>query len=354
MVKRYKQLALIALAASVAACSDSLGLGEEAFDADLTTQDLAAVDSMFGTEAFLSLAALGGQFSVTGTSAPQTAVLLRAAARPSAPGNAERIQAAARQLQLMMAAGAAVELIPQEYRGLVFKYTGDGYVIDETQTGPANGIRFQLYAVNPVTEDIVEPLNEIGYADLLDESDDNTAAVRLVVVSGEVTYVNYVVSTSGPIVAPSFLIAGFLSNGDVQVDFDLAVATQSNIGGTTIDIDYSIEVADRDFGVTVNLSLVSSEAGSTMTLVVEVSHGRNTVRLAGEVQNEMGTLEVFGNGELFAIITFSDAGLTILNANGEPLNEREAQVLRELFDFVEELLDVFEDLFDPVEFLFVT
>jgi hypothetical protein len=68
----------------------------------------------------------------------------------------------------------------------------------------------------------------------------------------------------------------------------------------------------------------------------------------------MGTLEVFGNGELFAIITFSDAGLTILNANGEPLNEREAQVLRELFDFVEEVLDVFEDLFDPVEFLFVT
>lgn len=354
MLQRYKQFALIALAASVAACSDSLGVGEEAFDADLTTQDLAAVESAFNSEAFLSLAVLGEQFSVTGAPTPQTAVLLQAAARPSAPGNAGRIQAAARQLQLMMAAGAAVELIPQEYRGLVFRYTGDGYVVDETQTGPANGIRFLLYAVNPITHDVVEPLNEIGYVDLLDESDDNTAAVRLVVVSDEVTFVDYVVSTSGPIVAPSFAIIGFLSDGDVRVDFDLNVALQSNIGGTSIVIDYSIDVADRDFGVDLHLTVAENDGGSSVAIVLAVSHGRNTVRIAGELQDETGTLEVLGNGELFATITFSETGLTVLNAAGEPLSDREEHALRELFDFVDEVVDVFEDLFDPVEFLFET
>ena len=353
MIKRYRPLVFLALAFAVAACSDTLSVGEEAFDADLTSQDLAAVDSTFETEAFQSLKALGGQFSVVAPPAMASAELLRAAAHPSEPGNMGRIEAAARQIQMAMAANAAVELIPQQYRGLVLEYVPDqGYVVDATQTGPSNGIRFLLYAVNPVTEEIAEPLNEIGYADLLDESTDLTAAVRLMVVSGEVTYVDYLVSANGPPTAPSFSIAGFISNGDVTVDFDLTVAAQTNIGGTTIDIDYAIDVEARDFHVVLDLSLVDSEAGSSMSVDLSVSHGRNTVRIAGEVANEIGTLQVFGNEQLFATITFTETSLTVVNANGEPLSDREAQALREIIDFVDEVFDAWEDLFQPVQFLF--
>ena len=353
MIQRYRPLVFLALAFAVAACSDSLSVGEEAFDANLTSQDLAAVDSTFDTEAFKSLKALGGQFTIAAPPAMASAELLRAAAHPSEPGNMDRIEAAARQIQMAMAANAAVELIPQQYRGLVMEFVpGQGYVVDATQTGPANGIRFLLYAVNPVTDDIAEPLNEIGYADLLDESTEITAAVRLVVVSGGVTYVDYLVSANGPPTAPSFSIAGFISNGDVTVDFDLTVAAQTNIGGTTIDIDYAIDVEARDFHVDLELSLVATQTSSTMSVDISVSHGRNIVRIVGELTNEMGMLQVFGNEQLFATITFTESSLTVVNANGEPLSDREAQVLREILDFVDEVFDVWEDLFQPVQFLF--
>ncbi len=353
MYKGYKQLAVLAVAFAVAACSDTLSVGEDAFDADLTSQDLAAVDSMFETEVFKSFKALGGQFTLASPPAMASAELLRAATHPSEPGNAARIEAAARQIQLAMAASAAVELIPQQYRGLVLEYVpGAGYVVDETQTGPPNGVRFLLYAVNPVTDEIAEPLNEIGYVDLLDESTDQTAAVRLVVVSGEVTYVNYVVSADGPPTAPSFSIAGFVTEGDVTVDFDLTVAAQSNIGGTTVDIDYAIDVEDRGFHVVLALSMALNDASSSMSIDLSLSHGQNTVRIAGETTNEMGTLQVFGNGQLFATITFTETSLTVVNANGEPLSDREEQTLREIMDFVEEVFDVWEDLFNPVDFLF--
>jgi len=354
MYQRYKQLAVLAVAFAVAACSDTLSVGEEAFDADLTSQDLAAVDSIFDTEAFKSLKALGGQFNIAGPPAMASAELLRAAAHPSEPGNTARIEAAARQIQMAMAANAAVELIPQQYRGLVLKFVpGEGYVVDETLTGPSNGIRFLLYAVNPVTDEIAEPLNEIGYADLLDESTDQTAAVRLVVVSGEVTFINYLVSANGPPTAPSFSIAGFVTDGEVTVDFDLTVAVQTNIGGTSIDIDYAIDVADRDFHVVLDLSVVmTSEGSSSTSLDISISHGRNTVRVAGELTNDMGTVKVFGNGELFATITLTETSLTIVNANGDPLSDREKRVLREIMDFVDEVFDVWESLFNPVEFLF--
>jgi hypothetical protein len=353
MYKRYKQIAVLALAFAVAACSDTLSVGEAAFDADLTSQDLAAVDSLFETEAFKSLKALGGQFNIAGPPAMASAELLRAAAHPSEPGNTARIEAAARQIQMAMAANAAVELIPQQYRGLVLKFVpGEGYVVDEALTGPSNGIRFLLYAVNPVTGEIAEPLNEIGYADLLDESTDQTAAVRLVVVSGEVTFINYLVSANGPPTAPSFSIAGFVTDGEVTVDFDLTVAMQANIGGTSIDIDYAIDVADRDFHVVLDLSIGASEGSSSTSLDISISHGRNTVRVAGELTDEMGTVQVFGNGELFATITFTETSLTVVNPNGDPLSDREEQVLREIMDFVDEVFDVWEDLFNPVEFLF--
>ena len=63
-------------------------------------------------------------------------------------------------------------------------------------------------------------------------------------------------------------------------------------------------------------------------------------------------LQVFGNEQLFATITFTESSLTVVNANGEPLSDREAQALREIMDFVDEMFDAWENLFRPVQFLF--
>ena len=42
---------------------------------------------------------------------------------------------------------------------------------------PANGVRFLLYAVDPVTFQPVEPLVEAGYVDITDLSGGNTQSV---------------------------------------------------------------------------------------------------------------------------------------------------------------------------------
>ncbi len=353
MFKRYTTtLAVLTLA--LAACSDGTGPGAQAFDADATSAELLALDSAFGTQAFLSLAALGGQFNAPGTPvAPASVELLQAAARPAVPGVSYRLDAAARRVHQVLRASAAVELIPQQYRGLVFVYVpGEGYVVDEGQTGPANGMRFTLYAVNPVTGAIVEPLNAIGHVDLRDESTDNTASIRLIVESESVTYVNYAVTAAGPPTAPSFTIAGFITNGTVTADFSLVHALQSNIGGVTVSIDYSIDVAERDFGIDVDVTLASSGEQNTATIAIVVSHQGNTVRIAGDLSNGSGSLQVFGNGELFATITITPSSVEAVNAAGQPLSAREREVLEHLFEFVDDVFDVFEDLFDPVGFLF--
>ena len=93
-------------------------------------------------------------------------------------------------------------------------------------------------------------------------------------------------------------------------------------------------------------------AGAPRAGVDGAGVGIHTVRVAGELTNETGTVQVFGNGELFATITFTETSLTVVNANGDPLSDREEQVLREIMDFVDEVFDVWEDLFAPVEFLF--
>ncbi len=56
---------------------------------------------------------------------------------------------------------------------------------------PANGVRFLIYAVNPITFVPVEPLQEVGYVQLTDLSGSSTQAARVIVVSGETTYLDY-------------------------------------------------------------------------------------------------------------------------------------------------------------------
>lgn len=354
MSLRYRRLAAAVAALTLSACGDGLGPGQEAFDPDQTTADFAAVDAAFATDAFVSLAALGGQFGVgAGAATSASADLLRAATDIRVSDLSLRLDAAARRLTAVMAANAAVELIPAQYRGLVLVYVpGEGYLPDTNQTGPADGIRFILYAVNPITKQIAEPLTEIGHVDLLDESTDITASVRLVVVSGGVTFVNYTVTASGPPTAPSVVIDGFITNGTTAVNFTLTHALQVNIGGSQVDIDYVIDVPGRDFQVNLDLTLVANDQGTATTIDLSVTHGSNTVRIEGSLDDELGTLQVFGNGQLFATVTITATGVEAVNAGGEPLTQREVQALGEIFDVVEEVFDVFENLFDPVEFLF--
>jgi hypothetical protein len=96
--------------------------------------------------------------------------------------------------------------IPAEYLGVTFVYdvATDGYVASDLTGAPSGGVRFLLYAVNPVTGLPIEPLVEIGYADITASETASSSTVRIIVVSGGVTYLDYAVAASGGTSSPRF------------------------------------------------------------------------------------------------------------------------------------------------------
>ncbi len=340
------------LAVAVAACSDSTAPSFDGnFDAAATSASLQSVDQAFDTPAFQSLAALGGHFVVGAGVPAASANLLKASA--NSVTMSEQAQLAAQQIAAAVAAPAAI-LIPEEYRGLTYVYVeGEGYQVDPERTdGPATGVRFILYtvAVNPVTGEITDVLDEIGYADLIDESTDTEAAARLRVVSSNITYLDYVVSAEGPPTSPTFSIAGFVTDGETTADFLLTVSIESTFAGTTVDINYSIDVGD--FSIDLTLAAAGDGEGESATVAMTFAHQGQSVMVAGTIENDAGTMTVTANGATFATITFSPTGFTVVDADGQPLDQDEINALKKLMEMVEEVFDVWEDLFRPVSFLF--
>ena len=352
MSLRFRHLQALSLAAALAlsACSDSSGPNFEGnFDAAETSSKIATIDAAYSTPAFQAFSALGDKFMVGGGVPAASASLIKAAAQSVTMTDQAKI--AADQIANAIAAPAAI-LIPDEYLGQTYTYNGEYYDVDPSRTdAPATGVRFILYAVNPVTGEIAEPLNEIGWVDLTDLSNDNQASVRLEVVSDSVTYLDYTVTTTGVITAPTFTIAGFITDGETQVTFRLVAGFVSTFASLTLTLNYDISVGD--FSITADLSLeTDGQGGETVSVLVSFTDRGHTVTVTGSVANDVGTLQVTANGQLFATITFTDTTITVVGADGEALDQDEMNALSDLVEMVGEVFDAWEGLFQPVAFLF--
>jgi hypothetical protein len=354
-MKRHHPVVALAIAVLVplAGCSDNGG--SAAFDPEQTQEDLAALHAVFASPAFQSLSVMGQYFSFPAGPAASASAELVATMRnlPQAP-RSHRLVALTRLMARGLAApeAAMAEVIPAEYRGLTLVWEVDGYVVDSERPGPTNGIRFILYAVNPITGEPSTPLTELGYVDLLDESTTNTAALRLKVVASSVTYVDYVVSATGTPTAPIFNAAGYITDGETQVDFDLTHSASFTIAGYTLGVDYLIDVDSRDFHVDAEVTFQGNDDSESVSLDISLAHGSTTVTIAGTVTDGEGSVEVRANGDLFATITVNGDSLTFTGAGGDALTPAEQQALEALADFVGELFDSAEGILEPVGFLY--
>lgn len=353
MSLRIEQLLpLSILAIYLSACNDTTNPFEGNFDADQAQASLQTVDDAFGTQAFESFSVLGAEFVAGSGAAAASVDLLASTADRENVSLSQRAQLAAQEVAAALAAPAAV-LIPEEYRGLIYVYLlGEGYVVDpEATDGPDAGVRFILYTVNPITKEIAVPLDSIGYADLLDESTENEAAIRLRVVSGDVTYLDYIVSTSGPITSPTFTIAGSITDGVNVAEFTLSVAFEFTFAGATIDIDYDIGVNDSSIEIMLHIE-GDGEEDNSAAIEITFIHDGHRVFVTGSLVNNEGALEVYASEQLFATITVTASTVEVLGADGEPLTQAEIQALHKFIGLVGDVMDTFENLFQPVEFLF--
>lgn len=342
--------ALVLVTAVAGACSDDPtgpGGGDE-FDAATVDANLDAMDAVFTTPAWQSFEALSLRFNLGGLT-PSVAPAQEALARVEVGGAALGTDTPLTAARRLAVAVSSVPVISPGARGTTFVIdpaTGD-YTPDPARTdAPSNGVRFILYGVNPITG---EPLleQEIGYADLVDEGDSTAGiALRLIVVSGGETYLEYSVSLEGDDTSGAIDVDGYIRDTEHRLDFELDITGASGIQ-QTFDLDVHLEIASRGFEVDVSVSGLEVDGNGSGEIRVFVRHGVDSIQIDVTGSDTELSAEFRVNGELFATATGDPENPEILGAGGEPLSLEEQLVLGHILEAMEDLFEFFGGLLVP-------
>ena len=344
-------IAALALAAACDSATAPVPLDAAGVQADVGAATAAvnapatASFGALGPQINLALAAIGGGAGI----ADLPAALL---SDPNAL--ATRAELRARVLET----GGTPAVIPAVALGKTFEYdvVTDRYVAGLRTGAPANGVRFVLYAVDPITKAPVEPLVETGYVDLtrtFTQQQGVLATARVEAWSGgtaPVKVLDYGVTVQGTLLAPTVSVAGFAKNASDSLSFllssALAISTQS------LAIDWQTALASHGFTSHVVETITGGNAPQ-VTIDGSLTSLSGRVGITGTIVQETGgTLTVKVNGQTFATIQLDSADdqePTILNASGQPLTGAQAEMLRQILDWFRDAFALYEDLLDPVK-----
>jgi hypothetical protein len=353
-----RSVALAGLLALAAGCgSDSTG-PDAPFDAAGTSADIAAISESFDSPALAAYssasasisAVVGGEAAAAIRAVPTGALLTGGKASALSYARSVVMNYVRRNPSPTV---AAME-IPAQYQGVTFVWDVEThqYIPSDLTGAPASGVRFILYAINPVTQQPIEPLVPIdGYVDITVNETAASATVRAVVVSSDVTYLDYTVVATGTAGSATVGISGYATNGNDRVEFSLGNTLTSNDDGLALALDYEMVVPTRG-GFLMDLEAsVSGIATETPTMTIDLlargDHG--TVRVQGTSTDAVGSFNVRVNGDLFATATTDGSGtVTFTGADGNELTEEELHALQSVFDMFANGFDLFEDLTDPI------
>jgi hypothetical protein len=353
-VLRLTKRAVLTLAAATVALS---GCGSESgptvpFNATGATADVEAVNTAFASSAFTEFSALSVMFDAALGGAPLVSSSAAALDFRGA-GTAQALQAAAARSAERMARlasrtrresiSASVAGIPPQYVGKTFVWNGTTYEVSALTGAPAGGVRFHLYAIDPVTGLPAAPLNQTGYVDLVDMSSGTTSAARVIVVSGTTTYLDYLTAT---ISSARVTVLGFITDGTTEATFNL----RSVLTDAGLTLSYSLDVPQRDLSIDLTMNATGTTPESSAIAMTLDMRGQNGwVRLTGSITATGGTINVAINGTPFATIT-STAGAepAITGADGQPLAPEELEAVQRVFEFTGGAFLAFDQLLAPV------
>jgi len=259
-------------------------------------------------------------------------------------------------------------LLPEPLLGTTLVWNPDtqDYEIDPERTdAPSNGIRFVMFAVNPITGRPAEPLSEIGFVDLLDESTADSGLrlrVRAVDTSGssEVVLLDYFVEGTFVLAGESrveLAAEGFLSDGTDRVDFSLAQEITVPAGSSLAEgaTSYRLWIEDGAsllLETTGSFDLQSGEAAA-LAVTLTLEEGADAVVLGVEFSPD-GALDgsVSFNGEPVILVSGTVDEPEFTRPDGSALTESEREALETLLQSVEEILafaESFFGVFGPTE-----
>lgn len=343
--------AACALALTTAACGDAFtGPSLEEFDADSAATEFEVVNGVLEGDLWDSFAVLGELFPI-GAPAAGAAFAVQSAADVAATGDAHAAEHFTRDLALAMA--AQVPKIPFEVRGITFVLDPETlqYVPSDLTGAPENGVRFILYAVNPVTKQPL-PDTPIGHTDLIDLGDElaNGVSLRVIVVSNEVTYFDYTVTaTHTNDRSGSLDVAGFVSNGEHTVSFEIGMDAVRTETSKVMESAFVLEMDARNFRAAGTVRDEESEQGHSHRVALEIRIGDHLIALNASGNREEISGEVHVNGELFAVISGNPEHPTITGPGGRDLTEREVHTLRHIMELTERVFGMVEHLLKPAE-----
>ncbi len=317
-----------------------------------TSADLEAVNAAFGSSAFVSFSSMSYLFDGAFSGAPvvsSSVAALDLKARSAGGMRAGAVRSAKLLARTLSASRAGIPSdfsIPAEVAGRTYEYSGGAYVPTDRAGAPSNGVRFLIYAVDPVTLVPVEPLVETGHVDITDLSGGNTQSVRLEVVSGNITYVEYTVTANSTTGAIS--VIGFVSDGAHQANLNIS----ASVSGNGLTLVYGLVVPQRDVSIGLRLTASNLDVESgTIGIVISMSGPNGTVSMTGQFTTTGATLTVRTGGALFATITVSDTGEPVITgANGQPITDEDAAALQGIFELTAQAFGSFEQLLTPVSF----
>lgn len=359
----------LALGLVAAACKDSVAPKSLA-NPLATTAQMAALDTLFNASALNSFSALSGEIAPVAPARLATLRALAAVSNPLARSSALRPYAQGlesarmlRQLVPTLTDANAADLFPPEVDGKTFEWniTTDVYEPTARTGAPSAGVRFILYAIDPFTGMPAEPLVEVGYVDLDDESTATVAKVHVTVagVSGSPVYVDYRVTLESLSQSSARITTtGYLTNGASSPDtlrFNGVITVAGNATSFSVTQDVTLDVNSRDLHIRLWEKVTLAETIS-LRVFFRFQHGAEVVTLEGalevdDVGNVAGTITVKVDGGMMATCnvtaTASTYNLTCQGADADGLNADEEEALQAIGDAVGKVQETFNGLFGP-------
>jgi len=222
----------------------------------------------------------------------------------------------------------------------------------DTAGGPTSGVRFVLYAPDTTAGVPIEPIVQVGQADLLDASLPDTTRLRVFATGGT------------PQMTLDYTLRGSFAQDLLSAFYDgclfdaLArsacltgtIVQRLENGDTIVTVAGTGSVAGQFLTYTVGIRLGASQVVQAIDLVVDEPELGETVRLFGTLAVQGSTpsanLSVTVNGLPFATIQ-GQGTLTIRGPNHQPLSDAEDALLNVLFALPGRLLDTGRALARP-------
>jgi hypothetical protein len=276
-----------------------------------------------------------------------------------------------------MSVTGVAALLPPEFAGKTFEWnfaTVDAKYDTTARTGaPSNGVRFILYAIDPLLTGSPAgpaPGTEVGYIDLMDETGTGNPKVHVIVagVGGTPVYVDYTVRISGQgATSVTISTTGFVTNGADSPDslrfngaITAAFSGNSSNFTATVTEDVSFDVNSRDIHVRnwqrVTITETTTTTDISLRLSFRFEHGAEVVTLDGSLDadiagNVTGEFTARVDGGLYATCTVVGSSntytLTCQGADADGLSADDDAALDALGEAAGNVSSSFEGMLGP-------